>query len=1178
MTIATIPDLLKELADGKAASTPTEEQLAVLEAEPRPALVIAGAGAGKTHTMVLRMLKLIAVDGADPASILGLTFTRKAAGELRERVAGQLQLLHRRGAIDAELLAVPEISTYNSFANAVYRDFALVVGREPESSLLDESSAWLLMREVVLRSDDERLAELGTARSITQTALELARALRDNRVAPERVQAIAAEFETTLELPGQKKRGKELITFLEWIREVGTVEEWRAKSCYKDVKDAVADVTAIEPYLALAAGYEDLKRRRGLIEFSDQVAGAAEICERAPGVVDELRGRAAHVILDEYQDTSAGQVAFLSGLFRDASIMAVGDPKQAIYGWRGASPGTMSRFHLDFSSEREPARQQTFTLSTSWRNDRSILAAANVVAAALDDDNRLPDGSKLPELGPRKEAGDGAVGVIFRDRLDEEADACADACAAAMTALREAEIARRGTEAAAAGATFDESDVPAPSAAMLFRKRATMSRFAEALAARGIPYRILGLGGVLSAPEVVDLVAMLRVAQDPEAGGGLIRLLVGARFELGLKDLAALHKLARSRSQRSWREGELSEAEQRAAEALDDDAESGVSLLDALEVVGWAGEDYLARREFSPEGIRRLKEAAELVRELRALGHLAPAELVDEAVRRTRLDIEIESNPRSAARQRNLDAFAAAIAGVADQHDGAPMDAILDWLEVAADRDEVSAAQDEPEPGTVQLLTVHGAKGLEWDVVIVPRLVDGEFPSAVRSARGWLAKGQLPYELKADAAALPELDWRAVQTQKELTDAMKEFRADITERAALEERRLAYVAMTRARHRLILAASEWTPYAKEPRAWAPYFAELEAAGLCEPPPYGLAAAYAEADREADAAGLSDNDRRSLRTAAKRAYMEEHAVEWPPADHPSWPRPPMSEPSLAAARAAAEAVRAALGGAEGRRDRLPATSWDERIDLLVEEARQRRRPPLVRLPGRLGASYVKDAVGDPEAMAADLLRPMPRQPGRASRLGTKFHAWVEARYVGIERGDDASLDFDWIELDEDVRGAIGLGESTADDAAVRPWMDAFLASRFADRMPVAIEQAVEMRLGRQTIICKLDAVYEDDDGIVEIVDWKTGARPRGAAEIAERQLQLQLYGLAWSRHHGIPPERLRAVLYYVADDYELAVDEFLAEDVLAAMLEAADARLEAAHAAAAAAADAAGGEG
>ncbi|CAG7845199.1 ATP-dependent DNA helicase PcrA [Pseudoclavibacter triregionum] len=1092
---------------GERVFLPTDEQARVLDHVEGPCLVMAGAGSGKTHTMMLRILTLVVTGEATPSSILGLTFTRKATAELRERVESGLRKLRAAGLIPASLaLESPEISTYNSYANAIYREYALLVGREPDSTLLDEASAWLLMRGLVTASDDERLASLDlTAPSIASLALELARAARDNGVEPERLARFPEEFRRILELPKSE-----------------TSKPGAAP--WAPVRDAVPPVEALAPLADLVAAYERRKRERGLIEFSDQVAGAAEIIRRSSAVRGELRARARHIILDEYQDTSAGQVELLAGIFRGANVMAVGDPKQAIYGWRGASPGTMGRFLLDFGG----APESVLTLSTSWRNDRRILDAANLVASPLPETKPLETGQEIPELSARGDAGDGLIELVDAATLEEEAEACAELCA---DALRAAEAA--GDEA--------------PSIAMLFRKRATMGDFASALAERGVPHRIVGLGGVLASPEVADLVCLLKVTHDPDAGSELIRLLAGARYRVGIADIAALHRLARRVARHTWRRQEAviavarGEADEVDVPELDEDEDFGASLLEALEVVGWSRRERLLADGFSEDGIDRLKAAERFIQELRELGRLSPVDLIDETIRRAFLDIEIEANPRSASRQRNLDAFVDAVSGLVSSGEAASLPQLLEWLETASERADLSASEEPAEPGTVQLLTVHAAKGLEWDLVVVPRLLDGDFPSAPRSSKGWLAKGVLPFELRKDAAALPRLEWRDAATQTEVKEGLAALHDQIKEDAALEERRLAYVAFTRARSRLVLACSPWTRTRAKASERSPYLVELAEATLLPE--------------------LAE------RMAEEPALSELEPPAWGRVEHPEWPREAMPADALARARALAEAVRRTVEDAEGERGALGETPWDQTIDLLVAEAAERRETPLILLPSRLAASRFKDAITDPAEIVDDLRRPMPQKPYRATRLGTKFHAWVEERYASAATGGGDVLDLEGLEIGDEDRPLLGLSEVTPEDeAALRPLRETFLASRFADRTPVSVEQTIELRLGARTIVCKLDAVFENPDGTVEIVDWKTGRVPHGETAEWERQLQLALYTLAWSKHHEVPVERIRAILYYVADDLELAFDEITSEERLLGLLDEADERLRALRAA------------
>jgi DNA helicase-2/ATP-dependent DNA helicase PcrA len=164
-----------ELADALGMPRPTDEQRAVIEAPLVPSLVIAGAGSGKTATMANRVVWLLANGHVRVNEVLGLTFTRKAAGELGTRISGHIDSLRSAGLLpsalpagamvdgaadSSDLFDRPMVSTYNSFGNTIFRDNALLVGREPESVLLGENAAWGLARRTVLSEGDERLVPL----------------------------------------------------------------------------------------------------------------------------------------------------------------------------------------------------------------------------------------------------------------------------------------------------------------------------------------------------------------------------------------------------------------------------------------------------------------------------------------------------------------------------------------------------------------------------------------------------------------------------------------------------------------------------------------------------------------------------------------------------------------------------------------------------------------------------------------------------------------------------------------------------------------------------------------------------------------------------------------------------------------------------------------------------------
>ncbi|GMA29801.1 hypothetical protein GCM10025874_30540 [Arenivirga flava] len=363
-----------DLAAAIGLPRPTDEQAAVIESPMEPSLVVAGAGSGKTETMASRVLWLLANGRVGVPGILGLTFTRKAAGELGKRIGERIAQLEAAGLLPGEFdpFDAPTITTYNAFANTVFRDNALLVGREAEATVLGEPSAWQLARGLVARSLDDRLAQLGKSPdALTQAVLDLGRAMGEHVAAPDAVRAEAERFAGLLDLPAGKR------------------------TPYASVLAAVESVSALPPLVDLAVAFAELKEQRGLVEFSDQVALALQVVEGSPQVARDLRERFPVVLLDEYQDTSVVQTRLLAGLFRGAAVMGVGDPHQSIYGFRGASAANLGRFLVDFAAPpaargEGPGPVGRYALATSWRNAESVLAAANALVDPLSRASAVP--------------------------------------------------------------------------------------------------------------------------------------------------------------------------------------------------------------------------------------------------------------------------------------------------------------------------------------------------------------------------------------------------------------------------------------------------------------------------------------------------------------------------------------------------------------------------------------------------------------------------------------------------------------------------------------------------------------------------------------------------------------------------------------------------------------------
>lgn len=1017
------------LARGGEPQAPTPEQRRVIEAPATPTLVVAGAGSGKTHTMAQRVLWLVANGLATPDEVLGLTFTRKAARELQERLARELAVLVEADIVDpARIIGrQPVVQTYNSFASSLFKEWALLIGRDPESEVLTDAAAFLLALRIARASDDLRLASLGSAASIAERVVQLSGELGDHHVTTERVRrlGVAEAFAGLPALPGRDGR-------------------LPSATAAGPLRDDAARVGALAPLLDLVDAFDDAKRRQGVVQFSDQVRFALDAIGAHEGAIAELRSRHRFVLLDEFQDTSVLQLELLGRIFREQPVMAVGDPNQAIYGFRGASAGTLALFPRAFGAT------ERMTLSTSWRNDRGILDLAAEVAQRLP----LQEGVPVERLQPRESAGVGEVAVSHHATVDDE------------TAALAAWIRRHG-----AGTGTGER-----TAAVLVRTHAHGLEIADGLRAQGIHVTRVGGGGLLEEPAVVDLVAALRVLGRPEEGSSLVRLLAGSRWRVGVADLMALQHAAG----RMARAGLTDEQRARDRSAVVPEAAS--SIVDALDALV----DADALEGASAEGLARMQDAARLLRSLRRRAGVPLPELVRIVEQALRLDIEVGAHP--GREHAVLDAFAREAHAFAAADPVGTLDAFLRYLEALEQGRGPDAPPPPRQPGVVQVLTMHASKGLEWDVVALPRLAQAQ---GEKRSRGWLDWARVPYALRGDRDLLARFDWEQ-PTQQDYLEARGGF---IDELAAFDESerdRLAYVAVTRARDALWLSGAQW--YGTAPTPATP-------ARLLQ-----LAAEATGTPLLPDAAKADGNPRRG--TAAPTV----------------WPADPLGARRAQVERAA-QAVLAARADA--------STPWDDAIDRLLAEQTTTR----LALPTRIAASGFKDWAADPVAVAQQIARPMPQRPFAATRLGTLFHSWVEHRGSAIGLGE--AVDDTAVEVDADLVGI--------DAARLERLKTTFLASKYGALEPAETELEIHLPLAGTTVVCKIDAVYRDGDRAT-VVDWKTGRPPADDAERDARMLQLALYRAAYAAHARLDPHDVDAELYYVEVDRIIRPDrvESLAE--------------------------------
>ncbi|WP_139978246.1 ATP-dependent helicase [Nocardioides litoris] len=1029
----------------RAAYPVSDQQWAAVSAPLEPAVVVAGAGSGKTTLMAARVVYLVVTGQVRPEEVLGLTFTTKAASELRRRIRDALVAA---GALDATSGGhdetddglEPTVLTYNAYAAQLLTEHGLRIGHEPDTRVVTDAARYQLGARVVDRHTGDVVLLTDHPPTAIQNLLALDGAMSEHLVGPEEVRAFDA----------RERAG--------FVRAVTEEQAGKDRKTYRDLPEkAISAIDRRAELLGLVADYRRLKADLGLMDFSDQIALGARLAQESPDVGVVERGRFRVVLLDEYQDTSVAQATMLSRLFSGPdverglghAVTAVGDPNQAIYGWRGASVSNIVNFAGSFPpAAGEPA---LFHLTVSRRSDHRILEAANHLAAPLYD--------AYDQVAPL-EAAEGAAPGEVRVAVHETADA---ELAALVAAVRERHTGAEGGR---------WSDV-----AVLTRDNAHAEGVFDALTAAGVPVEIVGLKGLLRLPEVAEVVATLHLLHDVTHNPSLLTLLTGPRWAIGPRDLRLLSRRATELSGRSAPGDDLALADQLAEIADGVDPAELPALDDALADPGEAA--------YSVEARDRFALLADELRYLRAHVGEPLLDLVRRILDASGVDVELAAavSPAAAARRDNLDLFVKAVADFQAVDGEVTLPALLAYLTAEDDQGNGLDLATPSEADSVKLLTVHRAKGLEWPAVFLVGVCETRFPSN-RSRSLWTsAPAVLPAPLRGDAPDLPQLAGHD-------KPALEAYRAATKAHDAEEELRLGYVAVTRPAHLLAVTSYCWgsraTPYG--PSAYQRTLRELlDAWG--EPTEVWL-----DKPEKGTAHPLADQD---------------PSVPWPPSG--------TSEEVGLRLAAAARVAAADPAAVDDDLDMLTAArvaDWDEEIERLLAEAHRDRGDVLdVPMPSSLSATAVARLRDDPEGFARDLARPMPRPPSPAARFGTRFHAWVEARF-----GQLSLLDTDEIS---------GRGDAdVADDAELAELVEAFEKGAFADRVPLAVEPAFALVLDGQVVRGRIDAVYREPDGSVLVVDWKT-SRARTADP-----LQLALYRLAWAELHDLPVDRVRAGFYYV----------------------------------------------
>jgi DNA helicase-2/ATP-dependent DNA helicase PcrA len=948
---------------------PTAEQSAIIDFPAESVRVAAGAGTGKTTTIVRRLVANV-VNGADPARALGITFTNKAADELRARLAEALP----HSADGREI----EVATYHSFAASILDEFGGRIGYVSGGTLIDEGHrSELAVR--VLRSLSDTSLDLTALPQRRDEMLTVADALNDNLVSVEDLRRIAPNDLDDI---------------------------WKKRL-------ALAEAAAI---------FGVMKEDLNLIEYSDLIRNAVDIVSLHPDVAGEISGRYDSVLLDEYQDTDPAQRILLRRLFgAGLAVTAVGDTDQTIYEWRGASLENFEAFPDDFA-RRDGTGAKTLPLSVNRRSDRAIVTLANAVREHLPE----IDGAKA--LRARPDAGNGNIMTAwFRTDTDES-----HWIAEQVSALHDD------------GTPFDEI-------AVLTRTRDGLRPIADALRIAGVPFVVGSMGDLLDSPAIADLVAWLAILAHPTNEPALLRILIGGRYRLGMSDIARVR-------------GSVSRDQASLVDAIvEPNLTTGLSP---------SGADAIATFAKTYQTLLKMTQAASVARTV--------AELI------TELDYwsEVSALPSEASEptRANINRFLE-LANGWKPLDGSPsLSAFLRYLDALAESGRSDALETAglAAGDAVRLLTSHASKGLEWSHVFLPALAKDVFPSRIRDffdpERSALV---LPYGVRLDADAMADVrDERDEEARKDL----------LRTRHLNQEWRLAYVAVTRAKHAITLSGHAWDGEIKNPRTPSPLLTLAQSIpGVTRGP--------------------------TVTDPGERPVVSPHTARIEAPD-------PLFEDGWDAA------YRRTAHDPAWIESEYPdlARDVENKTQQLVLAAAELERPAPV-----TDSSPFVTSVTNLVALAECPLKfkwihhdRLPRRPRMSAIRGTEFHKRVELHNLGIVSFDDQT---------GTAATKTGSAGTAAATEIVDPWVS-YTQSRFFDGRPVLVETPFEITMDGRMLRGKVDAVYQRPEGW-EIVDYKSGRSRESKSQL----VQLQAYAVAAADGAlGMPaPDRIDVSFAYFGED-------------------------------------------
>lgn len=835
-------------------SGPSLEQKNVIEAPiNQDVLIVAGAGSGKTYTMTRRVIHLIK-SKVPPESILGLTFTNKAAAELLSRVSAEVSASGANGSNGAKSFLKPEVMTYDAFFQSIVRRYGLLVGFNQNTMPLSDAGAMEIIKSIIgkyldnpqnnaknlskLYNFDTLCADVinlcseiscsmigvdsigATCSSVPQAvqkirewnnefAKHLKNVIADRKVeSPLSAKAPAIpKYKKVKKTAGMSEQDVEKASAEKFKDACKNYEKYWDDSCLQFCINLYNACLKRDILLDLVLQFDAEKKRVNMAQFSDFTIAAYYLVTHFPSICAQYRNQYSQVLLDEYQDTSTTQAMLINTLFygnaaaegNRTHVMAVGDPFQAIYSFRGASTGAFCKFEQDFNI----SAQNKYSLTVTRRNSLFILKVANALTEPMrveNGDNSTQNASRrfssiddrevqVETLKPKEDASNGTVGALFMPNQGEEIDAVV-------------RFAKKIVE------KYGENPLE-PQLAILFRSKAKMPQYAQKLEDAGIRTSIVGYSSLIEKPAVKDVLSLLRVVQDHSDSNSLMRLLATPRFALSTADLSTLASIANSANTEYLynvyaaaglvEEGLPRSQWDSAVRNLRNKANSGEISAQVINIYGGvyladlimrdfgasddsgksavAGDYWVSqmREKLSAHAFAAVSRLSKILNKVDRVQRNSLTSVMQSAVEA--LNVDIDSAVGAALKYKDfsnqtmlndmhnvldsLNAIVETYVQEMGEWQDVSLHGLISWIDSAKTLD-LQASITEQNSAQVVLMTVHQSKGLQWPAVAVVGLNEGAFPSnqgdSLKIDDNGQASARIPIEFAASVPSALRVD------------------------------------------------------------------------------------------------------------------------------------------------------------------------------------------------------------------------------------------------------------------------------------------------------------------------------------------------------------------------------------------------------------------------------------